>query len=435
MAEEILQRAITAFKAGRKEEARTLFMDVVEQDQHNEQAWLYLSALVDTLEEQQICLENVLTVNPNHEKAKQGLETVLKKIAAQGGTPTPPEPPPAPAPAEPSTFGGSSSAPIGAEFADASGDSLFGDAPTSDSSAFGSSFDGGIGSDFDFGAQSDSPDAGSSDAFGSFADDTGGSDDPFSWMADASTPAAPPSPPADVDTPSTSVDWGSDDQPAVYGSGQHIEEPDYDQWMDDLPLGNSTPEQTVSVDPPDSLFAAASSPSPFDDSAPFNDTSYMVDEEMAADPTFGNFGTENASMWDTAAAEQPGSAAFGSDPFADLDDEDDAFGMEPDAFGSDAVFADAGDAPVEASPFGTFDFGDDADSSAGDSGFNFSFDDNDASPATSSAASQPGAEYYRQIPSEIEAFSGGMTRRTVMLMGGILILLALNAASFLMLMG
>ena len=72
MVENLFQQAMDAFKAGRKDDARTLFMDIVERDKNHEQAWLYLSALVETLEEQQICLENVLTVNPNNEKAKKG---------------------------------------------------------------------------------------------------------------------------------------------------------------------------------------------------------------------------------------------------------------------------------------------------------------------------------------------------------------------------
>ena len=83
MVEDLLQRAVSAFKAGRKDEARGLFMDVVEQDPRHEQAWLYLSALVDSLEEQQICLENVLTVNPDNEKAKQGLATVKQTLDNQ----------------------------------------------------------------------------------------------------------------------------------------------------------------------------------------------------------------------------------------------------------------------------------------------------------------------------------------------------------------
>jgi hypothetical protein len=54
----------------------------VEIDQYNEQAWLWLSAVVDSPEEQRTCLENVLAINPANERARQGLDILSKK----GGT-------------------------------------------------------------------------------------------------------------------------------------------------------------------------------------------------------------------------------------------------------------------------------------------------------------------------------------------------------------
>ncbi len=78
-----VKQAMSLFKAGHKEEARAILMEVVDKDEHNEQAWLWLSAMVDSLEEQQICLENVLSINPANERARKGLDTVSQKIAAQ----------------------------------------------------------------------------------------------------------------------------------------------------------------------------------------------------------------------------------------------------------------------------------------------------------------------------------------------------------------
>lgn len=80
--EALLREGIEAVKANRKDEARTLLEKVVDLDQHNEQAWLYLSACVDSLEEQQICLENVLTINPNNQKARKGIEEISRKLAS-----------------------------------------------------------------------------------------------------------------------------------------------------------------------------------------------------------------------------------------------------------------------------------------------------------------------------------------------------------------
>ncbi len=81
--EQQLRQAAQALRAGRKDDARTLLMAVVDEQEHNERAWLFLSAAVDTLEEQQICLENVLTINPTNDKARQGLERVNKALAAR----------------------------------------------------------------------------------------------------------------------------------------------------------------------------------------------------------------------------------------------------------------------------------------------------------------------------------------------------------------
>jgi hypothetical protein len=70
----MVREGIAAYRAGRKEEARTLLMRAVEIDQFNEQAWLWLSAVVETPDEQKTCLENVLTINPNNERARQGIK-------------------------------------------------------------------------------------------------------------------------------------------------------------------------------------------------------------------------------------------------------------------------------------------------------------------------------------------------------------------------
>jgi len=85
--EQQLRQAAQALRAGRKDDARALLMAIVDQQEHNERAWLYLSAAVDTLEEQQICLENVLTINPTNDKARQGLERVNAALAARQAPP------------------------------------------------------------------------------------------------------------------------------------------------------------------------------------------------------------------------------------------------------------------------------------------------------------------------------------------------------------
>lgn len=75
----MVREGISAYRAGRKDEARAFLLKAVEIDEHNEQAWLWLSAVVESTEEQQICLENVLSINPANERAKQGLQYLQQK--------------------------------------------------------------------------------------------------------------------------------------------------------------------------------------------------------------------------------------------------------------------------------------------------------------------------------------------------------------------
>lgn len=83
----IIREGIAAYKAGRKDEARSVLLRAVEVDQYNEQAWLWLSAVVDTPEDQRTCLENVLAINPNNERARSGLD-VLSEQAPPPPMPT-----------------------------------------------------------------------------------------------------------------------------------------------------------------------------------------------------------------------------------------------------------------------------------------------------------------------------------------------------------
>jgi tetratricopeptide (TPR) repeat protein len=76
---EVLQRAIQAARAGRREEARDLLIDLVETDPQNEMAWVWLCGLVDSLEDKMIACENVLTINPSNEKVRLYLTQLQKK--------------------------------------------------------------------------------------------------------------------------------------------------------------------------------------------------------------------------------------------------------------------------------------------------------------------------------------------------------------------
>lgn len=81
---EWLYDGAVALKAGDRQRAQELLMRVVNADDRNEEAWLWLSGAVDELEDQQIALENVLAINPNNEHARQGLAWVMEQKRRSG---------------------------------------------------------------------------------------------------------------------------------------------------------------------------------------------------------------------------------------------------------------------------------------------------------------------------------------------------------------
>jgi tetratricopeptide (TPR) repeat protein len=76
---EVLQKAIQLARAGQKAEARDFLLQVVEDDPHNETAWMWLAGLVDTLEDRIIACENVLTINPANEKVRSYLARLQRQ--------------------------------------------------------------------------------------------------------------------------------------------------------------------------------------------------------------------------------------------------------------------------------------------------------------------------------------------------------------------
>lgn len=83
--EAMVRAGIEAYRGGKKSEARKLLEKAIELDDYNEQAWMWLSAVVETEEEKRTCLENVVVINPDNAEAKRG----LKMLGIEGGD-TPP---------------------------------------------------------------------------------------------------------------------------------------------------------------------------------------------------------------------------------------------------------------------------------------------------------------------------------------------------------
>ncbi len=76
-----LKRGIEAAQAGEKERARDILLHVIELNQRNEQAWLWLSRVVETTADEIVCLENVLTINPGNTEAAVELEELRRQPA------------------------------------------------------------------------------------------------------------------------------------------------------------------------------------------------------------------------------------------------------------------------------------------------------------------------------------------------------------------
>ncbi len=81
----MVRAGIEAYRDGKAPEARKLLEKAIELDDYNEQAWMWLSAVVDTEEEKRTCLENVIVINPENEEAQRG----LKMLGVDGGASAP----------------------------------------------------------------------------------------------------------------------------------------------------------------------------------------------------------------------------------------------------------------------------------------------------------------------------------------------------------
>jgi tetratricopeptide (TPR) repeat protein len=77
-----LRVGIEAAKAGENDKARRLLEQVIEADQTNETAWLWLSAVVDTREEKIKCLETALNLNPVNQDAITALEWLRSGVVS-----------------------------------------------------------------------------------------------------------------------------------------------------------------------------------------------------------------------------------------------------------------------------------------------------------------------------------------------------------------
>src|SRR3982751_2536210 len=68
-----MRQGIEAAREGKKAEAKDFFQQVVDADDKNEKAWMWLASVVETDEERRVCLSNVLFINPGNERAQTAM--------------------------------------------------------------------------------------------------------------------------------------------------------------------------------------------------------------------------------------------------------------------------------------------------------------------------------------------------------------------------
>lgn len=82
----LLAQGVASAQAGHRPQAYELLLSVVELDQRNELGWLWLSTVTDNVDDQLICLENVLTINPSNTLARERLAALSANGTQPGST-------------------------------------------------------------------------------------------------------------------------------------------------------------------------------------------------------------------------------------------------------------------------------------------------------------------------------------------------------------
>jgi len=77
----LLKEGIAAARAGQATRARDCLLPVVQADERNVQAWYWLSRVVESPDEREICLENVLALDPNHRAVQSELAALRTQMA------------------------------------------------------------------------------------------------------------------------------------------------------------------------------------------------------------------------------------------------------------------------------------------------------------------------------------------------------------------
>lgn len=64
-----LLSAIDLVEQNQKAEARTILKALLQEDSNSEQVWLWMSVVVENIDQSALCLDNVLRINPSNHDA------------------------------------------------------------------------------------------------------------------------------------------------------------------------------------------------------------------------------------------------------------------------------------------------------------------------------------------------------------------------------
>lgn len=94
--DDLLQLGITAYKAGKREEARRIFIAAVKKTPDSERAWGWMYQTSGNDKERMYCLKQMLRINPRNEKTSLLLNQLIEQPPAPAVPPPGPviEPPP-----------------------------------------------------------------------------------------------------------------------------------------------------------------------------------------------------------------------------------------------------------------------------------------------------------------------------------------------------
>lgn len=79
----LLREGIAAAKSGERERARDLLVRAVARDETNAAGWLWLSGLLEDLEDRRTCLKKVLALDPGNTHARKGLAWIEGQLEAR----------------------------------------------------------------------------------------------------------------------------------------------------------------------------------------------------------------------------------------------------------------------------------------------------------------------------------------------------------------